>query len=99
MGPPLATSGKIILIANVWAKGDELKVLLANCRRQAEGEEANTLTYRTTRSETDPDHFLVIEEYQLPDGWKEHKQGSELKVLLESEIIEKLESKYFEEFY
>ena len=54
-------------------KGDEVAALVAKVKAAAESaDEPNTLTYRTTRSEENKDHFLIFEEYNLPNGIVEH---------------------------
>lgn len=46
---------------------------MAKVKAAAESaDEPNTLTYRTTRSEENKDHFLIFEEYNLPNGIVEH---------------------------
>ncbi len=54
-------------------KGDEVAALVAKVRAAAESaDEPGTRTYRTTRSEDNPDHFLIFEEYKLPNGIVDH---------------------------
>lgn len=61
--PPSRTAGK----------GDEVAALLAKVRAVAESSaEPNNLSYRTIRSEDNPDAFIIFEEYILPDGITEH---------------------------
>jgi quinol monooxygenase YgiN len=62
------------LVRSVSAgKGDEVAALVAKVRAAAESaDEPGTHTYRTTRSEENPDHFLIFEEYKLPNGIVDH---------------------------
>ena len=54
-------------------KGDEVAALVAKVRAAAESaDEPATVTYRTTRSEENSDHFLIFEEYNLPNGIVDH---------------------------
>ena len=58
-------------------KGDEVAALLAQVRATAESaEEPNALTYRTIRSEDNPDDFIIFEEYVMPNGLTEHGEHS-----------------------
>ncbi|SCV70127.1 BQ2448_1521 [Microbotryum intermedium] len=98
---PKAQSGKIILVANVIAKdgkGDEVQAALAKVRTAAEASSEDTHTYRTTRSEEDPNKFLVFEEYTLPNGIVDHVAGDTFQALATAGIIADLDIKYFHEF-
>lgn len=54
-------------------RADEAAALLAKVRTVAEtSAEPNNLTYRTIRSEDNPDEFIIFEEYVLPNGLDEH---------------------------
>lgn len=57
-------------------KGDEVAALLAAVRASAESaDEPNALTYRTIRSEANPDEFIIFEEYVMPNGIAEHGES------------------------
>ncbi|KAM0789287.1 hypothetical protein ACM66B_000127 [Microbotryomycetes sp. NB124-2] len=94
-------SGRIILGAFVTAKqgkAEECKKLLLAIRDYAVSDkEPNTHTYRVTQSEENDHVFLIFEEYDLPNGVKEHAANEPFQALINSGAVEKAEIKFYNE--